>query len=123
MIRLEFNQSDLGYYTELDAVILYGKPAHSDSHEESKSITEPNDSEVHLTANLFRQLSLSGKKTEGQDDLENNGYFDILPVGLLDNPSLMLTSHYETADLPFDTLTHLRFPLNEKLFFFPYRVS
>ncbi|KAJ7382781.1 F-box and leucine-rich repeat protein 4 [Desmophyllum pertusum] len=83
LIRLEFNQSHLGYYTELDAVILYGKPAHSDSHEESKSITEPNDSEVHLTANLFRQLSLSGKKTEGQDDLENNGYFDILPSELM----------------------------------------
>ena len=83
LIRLEFNQSHLDYYTELDAVILYGKPASNDKYEELKPPAAANKSEVSLTANLFRQLSLSDKKTEGQEDLENNGYFDVLPVGHL----------------------------------------
>ena len=83
LIRLEFNQSHLDYYTELDAVILYGKRASNETYEESKPSAAANKSEVSLTANLFRQLSLSDKKTEGQEELENNGYFDILPVGHL----------------------------------------
>ena len=83
LIRLEFNQSHLDYYTELDAVILYGKPARNETNKESKPSAAANKSEVSLTANLFRQLSLSDKKSEGQEDLENNGYFDILPVGHL----------------------------------------
>lgn len=86
LIRLEFNQSHLDYYTELDAVILYGKPAQNDPHEESKPTAAANKSEVSLTAKLFRQLSLSDKKAEGQEDLEHNGYFDILPVGHLHIP-------------------------------------
>lgn len=81
---MEFNQSHLEYYTELDAVILYGKPAHNDSQEEAKPKAAANESEISLTANLFRQLSLSDKTTEGQEGLETNaGYFDILPVGLI----------------------------------------
>lgn len=83
LIRLEFNQSHLDYYTELDAVILYGEPAHNEPHKETQLTAAANKSEVSLTANLFRQLSLSDKKTEGQEDLQNNGYFDILPVGHL----------------------------------------
>lgn len=83
LIRLEFNQSHLDYYTELDAVILYGKPARNETNEESKPSAAANKSEVSLTANLFRQLSLSDKKSEGQEDLENNGYFDILPSELI----------------------------------------
>jgi len=83
LIRLEFNQSHLDYYTELDAVILYGKPSSNEMREESKPTAVANKSEVSLTANLFRQLSLSDKKTDGQEDLELNGYFDILPVGHL----------------------------------------
>ena len=83
LIRLEFNQSHLDYYTELDAVILYGKPASSEAYEKLKPSAATNKPEVSLTANLFRQLSLSDKKTEGQEDLENNGYFEILPVGHL----------------------------------------
>lgn len=83
LIRLEFNQSHLDYYTELDAVILYGERAHREPHKESQLTAAANKSEVSLTANLFRQLSLSDKKTEGQEDLGNNGYFDILPVGHL----------------------------------------
>ena len=82
LIRLELNQSHLDYYTELDAVILYGEPAHNEPHKESQLTAAANKSEVSLTANLFRQLSLSDKKTEGQADI-NNGYFDILPVGHL----------------------------------------
>ncbi|KAL9967950.1 hypothetical protein ACROYT_G026265 [Oculina patagonica] len=85
LIRLEFNQSHLDYYTELDAVILYGKPpAHSDLREEAKPIAAASESEVSLTANLFRQLSLSDKTTEGQEGSETNaGYFDILPSELI----------------------------------------
>ena len=86
LIRLEFNQGHLDYYTELDAVILYGKPASNEPHEESKPPTAANRTEVSLTANLFRQLSLSDKKTEGQEDFQHNGYFDILPVGHLHSP-------------------------------------
>jgi len=83
LIRLEFNQSHLDYYTELDAVILYGRPASNEAHEQLKPTAAANKSEVSLTANLFRQLSLSDKKTEAQEDLELNGYFDILPVSFL----------------------------------------
>ena len=83
LIRLEFNQSHLDYYTELDAVILYGTKASNETCEESKPSAAANKSEVSLTANLFQQLSLSDKKTDGQEDLEYNGYFDILPVGHL----------------------------------------
>jgi len=81
LIRLEFNQSHLDYYTELDAVILYGERAHNEPHKESQLTAAANKSEVSLTANLFRQLSLSDKK--GQEDLGNNGYFDILPPELM----------------------------------------
>jgi len=83
LIRLEFNQSHLDYYTELDAVILYGKPASNETSEELKPTAVANKSEVSLTANLFRQLSLSDKKTDGQEDLALNGYFDILPSELM----------------------------------------
>ena len=80
---MEFNQSHLDYYTELDAVILYGIPASNEMREELKPTAAANKSEVSLMANLIRQLSLSDKKTEGQEELELNGYFDILPVGYL----------------------------------------
>ena len=83
MIRLEFNQSHLDYYTELDAVTLYGKRVDNDLREEAKPTAAVSESEVSLTANLFQQLSLTGKTTEGQEDLEYAGYFDILPVGVI----------------------------------------
>ena len=91
LIRLEFNQSHLDYYTELDAVILYGKPARNDLPEEAKPRAAANESEVSLTANLFQQLSLSGKTaTDGQEDLETTaGYFDILPVGLINSAAVI----------------------------------
>ena len=85
---MEFNQSHLSYYTELDAVVLYGIPAHSDlQHGESKCTATDNESQVSLTANLFQQLSLKpdqkDKKTDSQGELGSNGYYDILPVGHL----------------------------------------
>ena len=88
LIRLEFNQSHLSYYTELDAVVLYGIPAHSDlQHGESKYTATDNESQVSITANLFQQLSLEpdqkDKKTDSQGELGSSGYFDILPVGHL----------------------------------------
>ena len=88
---MEFNQSHLDYYTELDAVILYGKPARNDLPEEAKPREAANESEVSLTANLFQQLSLSGKTaTDGQEDLETTaGYFDILPVGLINSAAVI----------------------------------
>ena len=75
LIRLEFNQQHLNYYTELDAVILYGKPAHRTSVEQKNAVGF-SDLDASLTARLFSQLSL----TEGQEDLQHNGFFDILPV-------------------------------------------
>ncbi|XP_027048979.1 F-box/LRR-repeat protein 4-like [Pocillopora damicornis] len=92
LIRLEFNQSHLSYYTELDAVILYGTATSNDfQHKELKSLAKGDDAQVSITTNLFAQLSVkSGEKDNkngSQGELGNNGYFDILPVSFL--PSLL----------------------------------
>ena len=79
LIRLEFNQQHLNYYTELDAVILYGKPVQKMPSVEQKNPVGFGDSDVSVTAHLFRQLSL----TEEKEDLRHNGFFDILPVRIL----------------------------------------
>ena len=89
---MEFNQSHLSYYTELDAVILYGTATSNDfQHKELKSLAKGDDAQVSITTNLFAQLSVkSGEKDNkngSQGELGNNGYFDILPVSFL--PSLL----------------------------------
>lgn len=88
LIRLEFNQSHLSYYTELDAVILYGTATSNDfQHKELKSLAKGDDAQVSITTNLFAQLSVkSGEKDNkngSQGELGNNGYFDILPDELI----------------------------------------
>lgn len=89
---MEFNQSHLSYYTELDAVILYGTATSNDfQHKELKSLAKGDDAQVSITTNLLAQLSVkSGEKDNkngSQGELGNNGYFDILPVSFL--PSLL----------------------------------
>ena len=78
LIRLEFNQQHLNYYTELDAVCLHGTQVHGDSLERLMSA-------LHLSPKTpkslpSRQLSL----TKEHDVLKENGLFDSLPVGILD---------------------------------------
>ncbi|XP_068749204.1 F-box/LRR-repeat protein 4-like isoform X2 [Montipora capricornis] len=79
LIRLEFNQQHLNYYTELDAVYLSGIPASSPSCTEQKPSTLPGESDMSLTAHLLRQLSLNEEK----ESLTQNGFFDILPSELI----------------------------------------
>ena len=85
---MEFNQSHLSYYTELDAVILYGTATSNDfQHKELKSLAKGDDAQVSITTNLFTQLSVNfgekDNKNGSQGELGNNGYFDILPVSFL----------------------------------------
>ena len=76
LIRLEFNQQHLNYYTELDAVCLHGTQVYGDSLERLMSA-------LHLSPKTpktlpTRQLSL----TKEHDVLKENGLFDSIPVGI-----------------------------------------
>jgi len=76
LIRLEFNQQHQDYYTELDAVFLYGIPAPCLSSAEQKPSTSSTGANISLTARLLQKLSLKDDK----DNSFQNGLFDILPV-------------------------------------------
>jgi len=78
LIRLEFNQQHLNYYTELDAVCLHGTQVHGDSLERLMSA-------LHLSPKTPRSLpSQQLSLTKERDVLKENGLFDSLPVGILD---------------------------------------
>ena len=79
LIRLEFNQQHQDYYTELDAVFLYGIPAPRLSSAEQKPPTSSTGANISLTARLLQKLSLKDDK----DNSFQNGLFDILPVRLI----------------------------------------
>lgn len=79
LIRLEFNQQHQDYYTELDAVFLYGIPAPCLSSAEQKPPTSSTGTNISLTARLLQKLSLKDDK----DNSFQNGLFDILPVRLI----------------------------------------
>lgn len=79
LIRLEFNQQHQDYYTELDAVFLYGIPAPCLSSVEQKPSISSTGAKISLTARLLQKLSLKDDK----DSSFQNGLFDILPVRLI----------------------------------------
>ena len=79
LIRLEFNQQQQDYYTELDAVFLYGIPTPRLSSAEQKPSTSSTGANISLTARLLQKLSLKDDK----DNSFQNGLFDILPVRLI----------------------------------------
>ena len=89
-LRLEFNSQHLGYYTELDAVVLHGNPAAK--HHGQKSVVsgkagarkERYAGQVEgLMVSLLRKLSLGPSNSDGGTQGGSNGYFDILPVRIL----------------------------------------
>ena len=80
LIRLEFNQLHQDYYTELDAVFLYGIPAPRLSSAEQKPSTSSTGANISLTARLLQKLSL---KDDKDNNSFQNGLFDILPVRLI----------------------------------------
>ncbi|XP_035674239.1 F-box/LRR-repeat protein 4-like [Branchiostoma floridae] len=93
LIRLEVNQKLLEYYTELDAVKLYGilecKELQNSSDHPSRHLYP--DPGISATEKMLRDLMLVDKKSAPG----NNGYFDILPseviqliLSYLDMPSL-----------------------------------
>ena len=86
MIRVEFNQTLCEYYTELDAVILYGIPggtgfletAVDESLRYLEKLTIKDEREVKkpfLAKGISTQASV--------DEKECSGYFNILPVSVL----------------------------------------
>lgn len=91
LIRLEFNQQHQDYYTELDAVFLYGIPAPRLSSAEQKPSTSSTGANISLTARLLQKLSLKDDK----DSSFQNGLFDILPSELIHH----IFSFFELTDL------------------------
>ncbi|XP_048580350.1 F-box/LRR-repeat protein 4 isoform X2 [Nematostella vectensis] len=84
LIRLEFNQDHLDYYTELDAVELMGNlpVANYVPSPQPANTMSPATSAVVSTTKLFKQLSISDKSQHDDPNRHpagDNGFFDILP--------------------------------------------
>ena len=79
MIRLEFNQSHLEYYTELDAVYLWGN-TEQDNEEGFRDTNKNLLLDPRRTIKLLKQLSLTEAAAEKTHKAGPNGYFDMLPV-------------------------------------------
>jgi len=110
-IRLEFNQSHLDYYTELDAVCLEGVRCHSEDFQQLPSIhvqstAGESDTKLSHSDSSLRQYVQIGASVTVREyltpmdilsrgfarlhlqngltaalDVSDNGYFDLLPVG------------------------------------------
>lgn len=97
VIRLEFNQSHLDYYTELDAVYLWGM-----TEENSEGYSPDTSESLHLdtkrTIKLLKELSLTESGTEKPFEAGPNGYFDMLPVSLHSFSAVILKKLGVTAD-------------------------
>ncbi|XP_046898624.1 F-box/LRR-repeat protein 4 isoform X2 [Hypomesus transpacificus] len=92
LLRLEVNSSLLGYYTELDAVILRGvkeRPILSLYKMPVIDIGDLSDSEEELA-----ELGPGGPGGDGRND-GGNGYFDKLPYELIQ----LIVSHLTLPDL------------------------
>ena len=117
-IRLEFNQSHLDYYTELDAVCLEGSRCHSEDFrrlpdDRVSSIASENHTKLSHSDSRLRYCVQSGASVSIREcltpmdilsrgfarlhaqngltaalDISDNGYFDLLPVG---NMEIVLT--------------------------------
>ncbi|XP_031551802.1 F-box/LRR-repeat protein 4-like [Actinia tenebrosa] len=74
VIRLEFNHQHLEYYTELDAVELFGNAVTTGNLKIYQSNDVSKSCATDVATNLIEKLSITDVVTSS-----NNGYFDLLP--------------------------------------------